>query len=120
LQVFFCGTFTAGKSQIHVTDGNLVIEQDGSIHKFIDTVQQITFSADIARKNNKEIIYITERAVFKLVAEGLELIEVAPGVDVEKDILAKMDFAPIVSSDLKLMDARIFQEEPMNLVLKNM
>ena len=60
------------------------------------------------------MLYVTERAVFRLTAEGLELIEVAPGIDVEKDVLAYMDFKPIVK-DVKLMDARIFKDEPMGL-----
>lgn len=118
-QVFFCGTFTAGKLKMNVENGRLKIEQDGHIKKLIDEVQQITFSSDIARINGKEVLYITERAVFKLVDNGLELIEIAPGIDLKKDILNQMDFAPSISADLKLMDERIFREEPMNLVLKN-
>lgn len=118
-QVFFCGTFTAGKSKITVENGQLKIEQDGNIKKFIDKVQQITFSSDVARVNGKNVLYITERAVFKLVETGLELIEIAPGVDIEKDVLQQMDFAPSVSTDLKLMDSRIFSKEAMNLILND-
>lgn len=117
-QVFFCGTFTAGKLKLAVEDGKLRIEKDGYIKKFIPVVQQITFSSDIARTNGKEVLYITERAVFKLAEKGLELIEIAPGIDLEKDILNQMDFKPAISTELKLMDARIFREEPMNLILK--
>ena len=78
-------------------------------------VQQITFSADYARENGQEVMYITERAVFRLVREGIELIEIAPGVDLEKDVLGKMDFRPAVSPDLKLMDARLFNESVMGI-----
>lgn len=118
-QVYFCGTFTAGKSKITIEDGKLNIEQDGSIKKFIQQVQQITFSAENALKNHKQVLYITERAVFKLAPDVIELIEIAPGVDLERDILAKMDFIPTISSDLKLMDARIFMDKPMGLVLQS-
>ncbi|CAE6939643.1 CoA transferase having broad substrate specificity for short-chain acyl-CoA thioesters with the activity decreasing when the length of the carboxylic acid chain exceeds four carbons [Vibrio sp. B1REV9] len=114
-QVFFCGTFTAGKLEIETGDGTLSIVNDGHIQKLIGEVQQITFSADVARRNGKPVLYITERAVFKLGADTLELIEIAPGVDLEKDILSKMSFKPIISHELKLMDSRIFHEKPMGL-----
>ena len=78
-------------------------------------MQQITFSADYARKNHQEVMYITERAVFRLVESGLELVEIAPGVDLEKDVLGKMDFRPAVSPDLKLMDKRLFNAAVMGL-----
>ncbi len=117
-EVFFCGTFTAGKQKIEVADGKLNIVQDGSISKFINKVQQITFSADLARKNHKPVLYITERAVFRMVEQGLELIEIAPGVDLERDVLHKMDFVPQISPNLKLMDSRIFHDELMGLSLK--
>jgi len=116
-QVFFCGTFTAGSSDIAVDDGKLIIRQDGHILKFIKKVQQITFSSDTARKNNKSVYYITERAVFKLTDNTIELIEIAPGVDLQRDILSKMEFTPKISPELKLMDARIFNEQPMGLNL---
>ncbi|WP_432463665.1 acyl CoA:acetate/3-ketoacid CoA transferase [Agarivorans sp. QJM3NY_33] len=117
-QVLFCGTFTAGKSRIETGNGKLTIIQDGPIRKFIKQVQQITFASDIARKNNKPVLYITERAVFRLAAESLELIEIAPGVDLEKDILSQMDFKPQISANLKLMDARIFYEQAMDLKIE--
>lgn len=116
-QVFFCGTFTAGKMQIETGNGELTIVEDGHIHKLIDAVQQITFSAETARRNQKPVLYITERAVFKLGASTLELIEIAPGVDLEKDVLSKMGFKPTISPHLQLMDARIFHDAPMNLTL---
>ena len=76
---------------------------------------QITFSADYARENHQDVMYITERAVFRLVDGGIELIEIAPGVDLERDVLGKMDFRPKISPDLKLMDARIFNEAIMGI-----
>lgn len=95
--VIFCGTFTArGKK------------------KFVKNVEQITFSAEYARESGQQVMYITERAVFKLTDEGVELTEIAPGYDLQKDILDQMDFTPIMH-DVKTMDPRIFRDEPMGL-----
>lgn len=116
-QVFFCGTFTAGQQQIETGNGELRIIQDGTIKKLINQVGQITFSATIARKNNKPVLYITERAVFRLVSDGLELIEIAPGIDLQRDVLDQMEFTPIISPELTIMDERIFIDKPMGLVL---
>lgn len=113
--VFFMGGFTAGKSRIEVADGKLNIIEDGPGIKFIKKVQQITFSAANARRTGQRVHYVTERAVFRLVEGGIELIEIAPGVDLERDILARMGFRPIISKNLKLMDARIFQDQIMGL-----
>lgn len=114
-QVFFCGTFTASGLRTHVEDGRLVIDQEGRIDKFLASVEQITFSAKTALNSGIPVVYFTERAVFRLTAEGLELIEIAPGIDLEKDICAHMAVRPVISPDLKLMDARIFRDEPMGL-----
>lgn len=115
--VVFCGTFTAGGLDIEVKDGLLVIKQDGKIKKFISDVEQITFSGDVARMNDKKVIYVTERAVFELTKEGVVLTEIAPGVDLDKHILSQMDFKPLISENLKLMDERIFRDEKMGLTL---
>lgn len=116
-EVVFCGTFTAGGLDITVSDRKLVIKNEGKIKKFISDVEQITFSGNLAKENGKKVTYVTERAVFELRKEGVTLVEIAPGVDLEKDILAQMDFAPIVADDLKLMDSRIFRDEKMGLKL---
>ena len=109
-KVCYMGTFTAGKQQIEIADGKLNIVQDGDSAKFVDAVQQITFSGDYARSTGQKVLYVTERAVFRLNTEGaLELIEIAPGVDLEKDILAKMEFRPQIAEDLKVMDSWIFE-----------
>jgi propionate CoA-transferase len=119
-KVFFMGTFTTKSSTtgkkpvIDCTGDGLAIKEDGD-GKLVQKVQQITFSADYARENGQEVMYITERAVFRLVKEGLELIEIAPGVDLEKDVLDKMAFKPIISPQLKLMDARLFNEAVMGI-----
>ena len=114
-KVVFCGTFTAKGLDIKIEDGKLKIINDGSNKKFVDSVQQITFSGNRAMKLKQPVMYITERAVFELKEDGLHLTEIAPGVNLEKDILAAMDFAPIVDKDLKLMDARIFEDKVMGL-----
>lgn len=114
-KVFFMGNFTAGEADIEFTGSGLKINKDGPGAKFVKKVQQITFSGEYAVKNGQEIMYITERAVFRLTTEGLMLVEIAPGVDLQKDILDKMEFAPIVSKDLKTMDQRLFNEARMGL-----
>ena len=115
-KVVFCGTFTAGGLKVHVEDGKLVIDQEGKKDKIVPAVEQVTFSGEYAQSVNMPVLYITERAVFELTAEGVELKEIAPGVDLEKDILAHMGFKPIIK-DVKLMDERIFREEKMGLTL---
>ncbi|GKU23439.1 acyl CoA:acetate/3-ketoacid CoA transferase [Clostridium folliculivorans] len=114
-KVVFCGTFTASGLKINISDGKLIIDKEGKSKKFIKDVEQITFSGDYAREVNQSVLYITERAVFRLTSDGVELEEIAPGVNLEKDILDQMDFRPIISQNLKLMDERIFKDELMNL-----
>ncbi|MGL4668720.1 MAG: acyl CoA:acetate/3-ketoacid CoA transferase, partial [Saezia sp.] len=96
-------------------NGKLTIVNEGQVKKFIKKVNHITFSGEYASEQNQPVLYITERAVFELRKDGLHLTEVAPGVDIEKDILAHMDFKPKMTTPPKLMDARIFREEPMGL-----
>ncbi|KOA18261.1 acetate CoA-transferase YdiF [Clostridium homopropionicum DSM 5847] len=114
-KVCFTGTFTAGKLVTKIEDGKLTIIEEGKGIKFKKSVEQITFSADYANESGQEILYITERAVFKLTDKGITLVEIAPGVDLEKDILANMEFKPIIAENLKLMDERIFKDEKMGL-----
>jgi propionate CoA-transferase len=113
-EVVFCGTFTAGGLKIEISDNKLNIVNEGKVKKFLKDVEQITFSGELAKKQGKNIYYVTERAVFQLKEEGFVLLEIAPGVDLEKDILEQMDFKPIISKDLKLMDDKIFKNELMN------
>ena len=116
-KVVFCGTFTAGGLKVELQHGKLNIVQEGKANKFIKDVEQITFSGDYAVDVEQPVLYITERAVFELNSKGVVLIEIAPGVDLEKDILAHMGFKPIISKNLALMDERIFKEEKMGLKL---
>ncbi|BDR16193.1 CoA-transferase [Vibrio sp. STUT-A11] len=108
-QVYFCGTFTAQGLAVEVDNQAVSIAQEGKQKKFIKRVEQITFSAAQALNKNKPVMYITERAVFQLSPSGLELIEIAPGVDLDKDILQRMEFTPVISPSLKVMPNAIFQ-----------
>lgn len=112
--VVFVGTFTAGGLKIAIEHGRLNILTEGRSRKFVNQIEQVTFSGPYAANSAQQVLYVTERCVFRLTPKGLELIEVAPGVDIERDILSQMDFKPIVNNP-KLMDSRIFQPEPMQL-----
>lgn len=114
-KVVFLGTFTAGGLKISIKNGKLSIEKEGKVKKFIDQVEHVTFSGKYAVKKGQPVIYITERCVFELTPEGMKLTEIAPGIDLEKDILAHMDFKPFIPETVALMDPRIFKPEPMEL-----
>ena len=114
-KIVFVGTFTAGDLKVSVQGEKLWIDKEGKAKKFIRQVEQVTFSGKYAIMKNQPVLYITERCVFSLTKEGMELIEVAPGIDVEKDILPLMDFKPVIREPLGLMDERIFRVEPMGL-----
>ena len=114
-KIVFCTYFTAKGFEGEVADGGLRILKDGAIAKFVKTVDQITFNGPLAQERGQQVVICTERCVFRLTAEGLELCEIAPGVDVEKDILAHMDFRPIIKGAPKLMDARIFTPGRMGI-----
>lgn len=107
-KVVFCGTFTAKGFACAIGGGRLTITSEGAIAKLVRTVDQITFSGEYARRQGQSVLYVTERAVFALTEEGLMLTEYAPGVDVERDILAQMQFRPLVAPDLRPMDAALF------------
>ena len=113
-KTFFAGAFTAGQKTIHIKNNKLSIVHDGSA-KFVENVYKIIFSGPQALKYEKEILYVTERAVFRLTEKGLILEEISPGVDIDRDILHKMEFSPIVSSSLTQMDQRLFNEGKMGL-----
>ena len=114
-KVVFVGTFNAGKLDVVIKDGCLSILSDGHCRKFVDKVEHRTFSGQYELECGQPVLYITERCVFRLTPDGLELVEVAPGVDVERDICSKMDFLPIIKSPPRLMDERIFRDSPMGL-----
>ena len=114
-KVVYCGTFTAKGLKTECKDGKLVITQEGAKKKFVNKVEQITFSGDYANKVHQPVLYITERAVFELRPEGVTLVEIAPGIDLQTQVLDQMEFMPKIADDLKLMDERIFREELMGL-----
>lgn len=116
--VVYCGTFTASGLQASCENGKLRIQQEGSVKKFKKSVEQITFSAKNAYKNQQRVLYITERAVFELIDGLLTLTEIAPGIDLQKDIIDQMEFTPYISDNLKEMDARLFLSEKMQLSKK--
>jgi propionate CoA-transferase len=111
---YFAGAFTAGNKMIDVVKNRLSIVRDGN-PKFVKNVYKIVFSGSEALKYEKEILYVTERAVFRLTEKGLTLEEIAPGIDIDKDILAKMEFNPIVSPSLRQIDERLFGEGKIGL-----
>ena len=112
--VYFLGTFTPG-GKATIEEGRLQLVDSGTGKKFVRRVQQITFSSVNSRRRGQPVYYITERAVFRLTAGGLELVEIAPGVDLERDILAQMEFVPKVAHHLRQMDPLIFREAVIGL-----
>jgi propionate CoA-transferase len=113
-KIVFVGTFTAGKLKVSIEDGKLRIVQEGKERKFLKQVEQVTFSGKYAAEKGQPVLYITERCVFQLTPQGMELIEIAPGIDLKRDILAQMDFQPVILRP-RMMDSRIFRLEPMGL-----
>lgn len=111
--IVFAGTFTAGGAKLEVGDGKLTILQEGRVKKFKTAVQQITYSGEYGASIGQKALYVTERAVLELTDKGLMLTEIAPGVDLEKDILDQMEFRPLISENLKTMDPRIFTDGKM-------
>jgi propionate CoA-transferase len=114
-KVVFVGTFGAGRLRIALSDGKLVIAEEAKARKFVEAVEQVTFSGAYAAARGQSVLYVTERCVFALTPDGLELTEVAPGIDIERDILALMDFKPVIPRDPIAMDPRIFREGAMDL-----
>lgn len=112
--VVFAGTFTASGGEVVVADGGLRIVREGRVRKFVERLEQITFSGPYAARQGRKVLYVTERCVMRLTPEGLEITEIAPGIDLERDILAHMAFRPIVRAP-RPMDPRLFRPEPMGL-----
>jgi propionate CoA-transferase len=114
-RVVFCGTFTAGGLEVAVENGKLLIRQEGKHRKFLEAVEQVTFSGAYAGQKGQQVLYVTERAVFELREGRLMLTEIAPGINLEEQVLGQMDFRPDLAPDLRDMDGRIFREAPMGL-----
>jgi len=114
-KVVFCGTLTTGGLAIDFKEGKLIIVKEGKAKKFIPTVEQVTFSGLYAQSIEQPVLYVTERAVFRLTKNGIVLTEIAPGIDLQTQVLDQMECIVAVSPDLKLMDPRIFKDEPMGI-----
>jgi acyl CoA:acetate/3-ketoacid CoA transferase len=110
-KLVFCGTLTAGGLRTSVAGGELRIEREGRVRKFVPAVAQLTFSAEQARLRGQRVMYVTERAVFELGPAGVEVIEIAPGIDLERDVLGQMDFRPSIREPLSLMDGSLFVDQ---------
>ena len=121
--VVFVGTFAAGEQDVQVHDGRLQLRAEGRMRKFVRDVEHRTFSGRESLRRGQRVLYVTERCVFRLQARpdgaghacGLELIEIAPGIDLQRDVLARMDFEPSISPQVRLMDAALFRDAPMGL-----
>lgn len=108
-KVVFCGTFDAKGTDLEIGGGRLTIKRHGDVTKFVRAVEQITFSGSVARRQGQKVVYVTERAVFELTADGVRLVEVAPGVDVRRDVIERMAFPPIVTGTPTVMNKKHFE-----------
>lgn len=99
-RLVFCGTFTAGDLEVEVRDGRLRIVREGRVRKFVKSLQQLMFNAERARSGAQSALFVTERCVFEITGSGLRLMEIAPGLDIERDVMAQMDFRPLVAENL--------------------
>ena len=107
--VVFCGTFTTAGLEVQSSNGHLSILREGTVCKFREQVEQVSFSAANARGKDQRVLYVTERAVFGLGHTGLELLEIAPGIDLERDILGQMDFRPVMG-EVSIMPGHLFED----------
>ena len=114
-QIVFCGTMKVVGLETAVQDGRLQITHEGAIPRGVEQVEAICFNGRKMLREGRDVLYVTERAVFRLTIEGPMLIEVAPGIDIERDVLAQMDFRPPLAREVKIMDPRIFQPRAMGL-----
>ncbi|HEY9593713.1 MAG TPA: CoA-transferase [Spirochaetia bacterium] len=115
-RIVFATTMTGGVQQgegasVEIRDGSLTIVKEGNQKKFVRQIEQVTFNGQLAVKNHHEVLFVTERAVFRLTEQGLLLVEVAPGVDIERDVMAQMEFRPKMSLDVRTMPAEIFRDQ---------
>jgi propionate CoA-transferase len=113
-KLVFLGTFLA-PSRTEIADGHITVTDGVAAAKFLAAVEQRTFSGQYAAAAGQPVLYVTERCVFQLTPDGLELIEIAPGIDLNKDVLAHVGFTPVINAEPKLMDQRLFLDEPMGL-----
>jgi acyl CoA:acetate/3-ketoacid CoA transferase len=115
-KIVFSGFFTAGAG-LDISDGALVIRKEGKVRKLVESVEQVSFSGPRAVEQAQEITYITERCVMELTRDGIAVTEIAPGVDLDRDVLAQANFPLLVPDTPRIMDPRLFRPEPIGLVL---
>jgi acyl CoA:acetate/3-ketoacid CoA transferase len=108
-KVVFCGTLAAKGVKLRTGDGSMTVLQQGSVKKLVRQVEQITYSGPQGLVRGQEVLYLTERASFRLTTAGIELFEIAPGIDLQRDVLDQMEFAPIVAEHLTVMDSAYFR-----------
>jgi propionate CoA-transferase len=116
--ITFCGYFTAGGLDQDIQDGKLIIRKEGKNRKFVQQVEHVTFSGKRAREQGQQVLFVTERAVLQLEPEGLTVIEIAPGIELKRDVLEQSNTALKVSPSLKVMDRRLFEPGKMGLALR--
>jgi len=114
-RVVFCGTFTTKGLDVEISEAGLRILREGGVRKFVKQVEEVTFSSQYAHRQGQQVLYVTERAVFRLIEDGMELIEIAPGIDLEWDVLAQMEFRPEIAPGLKTIDRRVYRRARMGL-----
>lgn len=114
-KIIFSGTLTAGGLKTVVGEGRIKIEKEGRFKKFLMNTEEVSFRASEALRNGQEVIYLTERAVFRLTGSGIMLTEVAPGIDVECDVIEHMGFRPLIAEEVKVMDPRLFVSGQMGI-----
>jgi propionate CoA-transferase len=114
-RINFVGTLTAQGLRLDISEGGVRVEQEGGLHKFVPRVREVSFSGRLARERGQQVRYITDRAVFELADDGVVLIEVAPGIDVERDVLERMGFRPRVAEDLRTTDPRVYAAGAMGI-----
>ena len=114
-EVYFMGTFTSGKQSFSIESEQLQIHSSGATQKFVESIDHLTFNGAYAIEKGQKVYYITERCVFRLTEQGIELIEIAPGIDLERDVLAHMEFRPLIAGSLCQSDHRIYRDGRMNL-----
>ena len=107
-KVVFCGTFAAKGVKLATGDGQMKVLQQGSVQKLVNKVDQITFSGPQALVRQQEVLYLTERASFRLTPHGIELFEIAPGIDLQRDVLEQMQFKPMLAATVTTMGSQHF------------
>lgn len=117
-KVTFCGTMTTGGLEVEAANGRLRIVREGARTKFVADCQMICFSGERALACGQDITYVTERAVFRLDERGVVLTEIAPGIDLYEDVLSRAEFPIVVDDDLRMMDERLFRDDPVGLTLR--